>query len=60
MTSAHTEQHRKECEAAYMLGQPLVFRREQLDRVEKRRGLAGRQALEAEMLRQWEARKNAA
>jgi hypothetical protein len=60
MTPAQIEQRRMECEAAYMLSQPLHFRRAQLDRVQRNRGTEGRSKLEAEMLRQWEARKHAA
>ena len=59
MTPQQTEQHRRVCEADYMLSQPLAFRQEQLDRVEKRRGLVGRKDLEAEMLKQWKVRKAA-
>lgn len=46
-----------ECEAAYILSRPLPERRAILDAVEKRRGLAGRQALEERVRELWRLRK---
>lgn len=59
MTPAQTEQHRKQCEARTVLSWPLNDRRAHLDLVEKRRGIPGRRELEAEMIRQFNARKAA-
>lgn len=46
-----------ETEAAYVLSLPLPERRPMLDSVEKRRGLAGRQALEERVRSLWILRK---
>lgn len=49
-----SEEWRAECEARYILNLPnKPARHEQLDKIEKRRGAAARQALEARVMDLW-------
>jgi hypothetical protein len=48
-----SEQFRAECEARYVLSQPLAKRREYLRGVEEHRGVAGREYLERVILSEW-------
>ncbi|KAA0910666.1 hypothetical protein [Pusillimonas sp. ANT_WB101] len=59
MTSAQTEQHRRECEARFILGLPFHEREPRLALVAKRRGEPGRKYLEVEIHRQHKARRAA-
>lgn len=54
---SYSEQHRRECEARWVLKLPLTKRREYLESLEKPRGKAGREYLEAEIKKQWELRR---
>lgn len=54
---SYSEQHRRECEARWVLKLPLAKRREYLESLEKPRGKAGREYLEAEIRKQWEAKR---
>lgn len=48
----YTEEHRRWCEAQYVLQMAFLWaRREYLDKVQEKRGLKGRQELEAEILK---------
>lgn len=46
------EQHRRECEARYVLAMPREARKPWLDSIGKRRGLAAQKYLEEEVIRQ--------
>ena len=48
------EEKRRRCEAKYVLAMPLLEqRRDYLSRIEKARGIAGREYLEAEIRKVW-------
>ncbi|WP_444979155.1 DUF7696 family protein [Bordetella genomosp. 10] len=59
-TDTSTEEHRRECEARWVLAQPFGARKPYLELVQRQRGEVGRRDLEAEILKQHKAIKAAA
>lgn len=60
MTRQQTEQHRHECEARHVLSLPFADRKPYLEGIGRRRGEAAKAALENEVRRQHQLRKEAA
>lgn len=52
-TAEETEQRRRECEARHVLSLNFALRMPYLERIERRRGAAGRKYLEEEIKRQY-------
>ena len=53
----HSREYRVYCEAQYVLSRPRASRKEYLERVEKARGMSGREELQQEIMRWFNVQK---